>query len=125
MNTGDTFTEFLPLFSEAFERVSGKKFIAVPEKMKTYELLYYYFKRDIRFEEAGYSLDKGLYVLGPVGVGKTMMMKVFQYLRYTGCPDTGVSCFHDGPQIAVVPGLDITTNYNCRGAEYLNTQCYR
>ncbi len=42
------------------------------------EILAMYFTDDARFEAAGYSLDKGVLLMGNVGVGKTELMKFFQ-----------------------------------------------
>lgn len=42
-----------------------------------YELLQWYFSKDPRFSDAGYSLSKGLLLVGPVGCGKTTLMKAF------------------------------------------------
>lgn len=42
-----------------------------------YELLQWYFSKDSRFVDAGYSLSKGLLLVGPVGCGKTTLMKAF------------------------------------------------
>ncbi|WP_090632121.1 hypothetical protein [Parapedobacter indicus] len=42
-------------------------------------LLSYYFSEDPRFEENGqYSLNKGIMLVGPVGCGKTTIMRAFQ-----------------------------------------------
>jgi DNA replication protein DnaC len=43
-----------------------------------YELLCQYFTGDKKFEEKGYSLDKGLMLYGGVGCGKTTIMKLFR-----------------------------------------------
>lgn len=44
---------------------------------KQLELLKWYFTKDTRFSDAGYSLSKGLILFGPVGCGKTTLMKAF------------------------------------------------
>lgn len=44
---------------------------------KIIKLLCTYFANDKFFEEQGYSLKKGLYIYGPVGTGKTFIMKLF------------------------------------------------
>lgn len=40
-------------------------------------LLCFYFTSDKRFEEAGYNLKKGLCIGGPIGCGKSTLMRVF------------------------------------------------
>ena len=42
------------------------------------KLLCYYFTNDPRFEQAGYSLSKGLMLQGPVGVGKSLLLELLQ-----------------------------------------------
>lgn len=47
---------------------------------KFYEQLYYYFKKDKRFEQ---DLNKGLLIIGAVGTGKTTAMRMFSRIgRY-------------------------------------------
>lgn len=41
------------------------------------DLLKWYFSKDTRFVDAGYSLSKGIILKGPVGCGKTTLMKAF------------------------------------------------
>lgn len=55
-----------------------------------YELLQWYFSKDSRFVDSGYSLSKGLLLVGPVGCGKTTMMKAFSKNIYQSF--TIISC---------------------------------
>lgn len=53
-----------------------------------------YFSADPAFENGVYSLQKGICLVGPVGCGKTMMMKLFhanqkQSYIMVGCPHVG------------------------------------
>ncbi len=41
------------------------------------DLLSLYFSGDSRFEDEGYSLEKGIFLVGPLGCGKTSIMKAF------------------------------------------------
>ncbi|MGJ1193839.1 EutP/PduV family microcompartment system protein [Sphingobacterium siyangense] len=45
---------------------------------KIINLLSLYFSGDDRFEQDGFSLQKGIMLVGPVGCGKTTIMKAFQ-----------------------------------------------
>ena len=44
---------------------------------QVFTLLCQYFANDPQFEKSGYSLSKGLLLSGPVGVGKTELLKLF------------------------------------------------
>lgn len=43
-----------------------------------FNLLCLYFTNDPAFEQSGYKLNKGLLLSGPVGVGKTELLRIFQ-----------------------------------------------
>ena len=67
------------------------------------ELLTWYFTDDPRFEEfdPSYSLSKGLYLFGGVGVGKTHMMKLFRCMqkhmfRMVDCTDISAEYKKEG-----------------------------
>lgn len=52
-------------------------FIMDSDTKEIMTLLSYYFSGDIRFEKDGRSLKKGIMLLGPLGCGKTTIMKSF------------------------------------------------
>jgi DNA replication protein DnaC len=54
-----------------------KDFSISKEEEKLYKLLSLYFTEDKRFEEGGYSLQKGIMLWGAYGCGKTTIMKSF------------------------------------------------
>lgn len=54
-----------------------KNFEIGANEKSLYELLAMYFTKDEGFEKQGYSLDKGLWLYGGVGCGKTTIMKLF------------------------------------------------
>lgn len=90
-----------------FIRLSGDEFledlieVAKEEKIsfkidanneKQVKLLAQYFANDPEFEKSGYSLNKGILLYGPVGVGKTQLMKLFLcspkcYFKMVDCSD--------------------------------------
>lgn len=47
-------------------------------RKKYYETISWYFSKDKRFEDEGYSFKKGLFLQGNVGCGKTILMKTFR-----------------------------------------------
>ena len=53
------------------------KFKVDQENEKLFWLLCQYFTNDPLFENAGFSLSKGILLSGPVGVGKTELLKIF------------------------------------------------
>lgn len=52
-------------------------FIIDENNREIFDLMCLYFTRDIEFEARGYILDKGLALQGPVGCGKTTLLKLF------------------------------------------------
>jgi DNA replication protein DnaC len=64
------------VYSKAENEING--FSLNEAEVKIYKLLAMYFNNDIRFEEAGYSLKKGIMLYGGVGCGKTTIMKLFR-----------------------------------------------
>lgn len=56
----------------------GKLFTIDEANREAIKLLCLYFTNDPRFEEAGYSLSKGILLQGPVGVGKSLIMSLLQ-----------------------------------------------
>jgi len=60
-----------------FERLK-KEFIVDDSNRLLYNKLLQYFTGDKDFENGGYSLQKGILILGNVGVGKTEIMRFFQ-----------------------------------------------
>lgn len=62
---------------KAIELYEG--FVLDNDNISIFELLSYYFSGDTKFEEIGdYSLKKGIMLLGPIGCGKTTILKAFQ-----------------------------------------------
>ena len=58
---------------------AGVRYFKIDEaNREIVKLLCYYFTNDPRFEQAGYSLSKGLILQGPVGVGKSLLLELLQ-----------------------------------------------
>jgi DNA replication protein DnaC len=58
-------------------------FVLDDEIKLAFEALSLYFGREKKFEEKGFgSLNKGLFLIGDVGVGKTLLIKAFSYSHY-------------------------------------------
>src|SRR6476661_6041206 len=53
-------------------------FVIDDQNREIFKLLCQYFTHDPEFEAAGYSLRKGIALLGSIGCGKTTMMRLFQ-----------------------------------------------
>lgn len=67
------------------------KFILDDDNTEIFELLCQYFSNDPAFEFSGeYSFEKGIMLTGPVGCGKTSLMKMFGINSYR--PFTTTSC---------------------------------
>lgn len=76
-----TASQLSTLLTAVFEKETGKTWIDVlPETKRVFDLLCMYFSEDTEFEKQkpGYSLDKGLLLIGPVGCGKTTLMRLFK-----------------------------------------------
>ena len=56
---------------------NNPKFKVDQQNEKLFLLLCQYFANDALFENAGFSLSKGILLSGPVGVGKTELLKIF------------------------------------------------
>ncbi len=88
---------------------------------KVFNLLCQYFANDPAFERSGYQLSKGILLTGPVGVGKTEMLRVFSknkrqcfhllsvYEIEAACQKQGVETFQS--YIGMVPGWGNTPNF--------------
>lgn len=74
---------------------------------KPFELLCWYFSGDKRFEDAGYSLSKGICISGPVGVGKTDLLNLFRVNKRLS--------FH------FITVFDIERLLHEKGVEYIQT----
>ncbi len=82
------------------------KFILDEENTQIFELLCQYFSQDLAFEFSGeYSFDKGIMITGPVGCGKTSLMKMF-----------GINSFRP---FTTTPCRVIADSYQMEGAESL------
>lgn len=87
----------IPTFDDLYETLSNELIINhgwdIDEYIEpTIKTLCYYFSGDEAFEliEDGYSHKKGILIIGPVGCGKTTLLKVFQKnsfnpFRFTQC----------------------------------------
>lgn len=60
------------------------KFVVDSNVEELFNLLCYYFTNDKRFEDAGYSLSKGIAISGVPGCGKTELLKLFQKNKVAG-----------------------------------------
>ncbi len=67
-----------------------KPFILDESNRDIFNLLCQYFSDDIAFEKDGHSLEKGIMLFGPVGCGKTSLMKMFAF--NTSKPFGVISC---------------------------------
>jgi hypothetical protein len=79
----------------------GKPLIIDDENREVVTLLSWYFSGDPRFEDAGYSLSKGIYLYGAVGIGKTHLMRQFTTMqrkpfRMVDCSDIAAEHKRDG-----------------------------
>jgi DNA replication protein DnaC len=83
--------------------------ISKPEE-KLYKLLSLYFTEDKRFEDSGYSLQKGIMLLGAYGCGKTTIMRNFMEnpLESFGV----VSCRRVAEVYSTEEGSDVANRYN-------------
>lgn len=60
----------------------GAEEVITPDNQKQFDLLTWYFTRDVKFIDAGYSFNKGLLVYGNIGCGKTTLMRSFAKNTY-------------------------------------------
>lgn len=74
---------------------------------EVFELLTQYFSEDPAFEKEGRSLKKGLLLSGPVGVGKTELLKIFRRNKR--------QCFH------LVSVFDLESSCQENGVDYFRT----
>lgn len=85
----------------------GKPFAIDDQNRDIVRLLCYYFTSDPRFEAEGYSLQKGLLLQGPVGVGKSLLMHLLQQNQHQS--------------YRVVSALDIVNQYTQQGKDEKRT----
>ena len=65
-----------------FVTETGKKLRLTKYNRKIFRLLCKYFTASPAFEQPGFSLQKGLLLMGPVGCGKTTMLRMFRDNQY-------------------------------------------
>lgn len=70
---------YLELSIKKFENETRLKYEVDENNKEVLKWLSWYFTSDKRFEEAGFSLAKGLLLHGNVGCGKTTIMRMFSY----------------------------------------------
>lgn len=88
--------------------LSNNPWFKVDEQSKfTFHLLSLYFSNNPEFETHGYSLNKGICLIGPVGVGKTEILNIFRKNKK--------QCFH------LITVFDIETMLQEKGAEAIST----
>lgn len=94
------------------ENITGQKFITSEQ----FETLMLYFMGDTEFEKRGeyYSLKKGIMLVGPVGCGKTTLMKAFSvnpHQSYSIVPCRTISNLYtkSGP-LGIAKYYDFSTN---------------
>lgn len=84
----------------------------VDEQAKeVFRLLCLYFSNDPQFEAEGYSLQKGICLCGPVGVGKTELLNIFRKNKR--------QCFH------MVSVFEIEDKLQEHGLEFINSYYYQ
>lgn len=71
----------LPAFKESYRIRNGVVFQETEDNISLIQKLCMYFANDPNFDEYG-SRDKGLLIQGPVGCGKTSIMKAFQNIGF-------------------------------------------
>lgn len=88
------------------KRILGEKFVIDDDNKAIIRTLCYYFANDPDFEQQGerYALDKGLYMYGPVGCGKSTLMTFFQvnqrrYYRIASCTEIADDYAEIGPKV--------------------------
>lgn len=69
---------------------NNPNYVIDEKNQEIFELLCMYFSNDPGFEMDGHSLDKGLMLFGPIGCGKTSLMKMFSVNTHK--PFAVVSC---------------------------------
>lgn len=74
-----TINEFEPFFLKASKQFTDN-FIIDQENREAIEKLFQYFSKDPNFETETQTLDKGLLIVGNVGSGKTVVLRIFQKL---------------------------------------------
>ncbi|MEP7107999.1 MAG: hypothetical protein ABI760_08450 [Ferruginibacter sp.] len=79
-------------------------FVIDQQSEKVFNLLCQYFTNDPAFEKSGYSLTKGIMLTGPVGVGKTELLKIFSKNKR--------QCFH------LISVLEIETAFLKNGVDF-------
>ena len=97
------------------------KFIVDKQNEKAFTQLCQYFTNNPAFEENGFSLSKGILLTGPVGVGKTELLRVFsknkrQCFHLISVFEIEVSCQQRGVEFfkaytGMVPGWGNTSNF--------------
>jgi len=93
-------TKFISILNGlCLENSKGKRgLILDTETENVIELICQYFNRESKFEDAGYSFDKGLWLAGNFGTGKTQMLMAYKDLKkfnnetvgYQSCVDMNV-----------------------------------
>lgn len=67
--------------TELVRQKGHRSYVIDESNQEVFDLLTLYFTNDKRFEERGYSLRKGIMLMGNVGTGKTELLKAFQFNR--------------------------------------------
>lgn len=89
-------------------RLTGhKEYILDDSNRNVFHLLCQYFTADPAFEQAGHSLKKGILLLGNVGVGKTDILRAFEFNR--------VQCFQ------TITCGEVSAMVKDKGANYWDT----
>lgn len=84
-------------------------FVLDDQAKPVFELLALYFSNDPEFERRGYSLKKGICLVGAVGVGKTELLNIFRHNKR--------QCFH------MLTVFDIESQLQEKGTDTLYTFC--
>ncbi|MGS2725260.1 hypothetical protein ACU8DI_01535 [Psychroserpens sp. BH13MA-6] len=117
--------ELWELFLSYFKSIHGKDFQYTESYMKTkYGALFYYFLGDLLFLESSNlyqhelvpNLNKGLFIVGKVGAGKTAIMETFEKIFFNYKPHK----FKIIPTYKVVEEFESLQTQNCRKEFFRN-----
>lgn len=76
------FEKELKFLSAGGKKLFGHRFEILPDNHEiVYQLLLYFLSYEKQAQQAGIDINKGILLIGPIGCGKTWMMKLLSYLN--------------------------------------------